>query len=60
MSDQIKTVFITGAGSGIGLAAARRFLRAGWNVAALDVSEQRLEGVLSGREQPMAPLRGRR
>jgi 2-keto-3-deoxy-L-fuconate dehydrogenase len=38
-----KTAFITGAGSGIGLAAARRFLREGWNVAALDVSDQRLK-----------------
>jgi 2-keto-3-deoxy-L-fuconate dehydrogenase len=43
MSEQIKTAFITGAGSGIGLAAARRFRRAGWNVAALDVSERRLK-----------------
>ena len=43
MADQTKTVFITGAGSGIGLAAAKRFLRAGWNVAALDVSDQRLK-----------------
>jgi NAD(P)-dependent dehydrogenase (short-subunit alcohol dehydrogenase family) len=35
-------VFITGAGSGIGLAAARRFLSAGWNVAALDLRDERL------------------
>jgi len=43
MADKTRTVFITGAGSGIGLAAARRFLRAGWNVAALDVSGERLK-----------------
>jgi NAD(P)-dependent dehydrogenase (short-subunit alcohol dehydrogenase family) len=42
MAEQTKTVFITGAGSGIGLASARRFLSAGWNVAALDVSGERL------------------
>ena len=36
MAKQVKTVFITGAGSGIGLATARRFLRAGWNVVALE------------------------
>jgi NAD(P)-dependent dehydrogenase (short-subunit alcohol dehydrogenase family) len=43
MAEQSRTVFITGAGSGIGLAAARRFLRGGWNVAALDVSDERLK-----------------
>ena len=42
MAEQSKTIFITGAGSGIGLAAARRFLQSGWNVAALDVSGERL------------------
>src|SRR3954451_19748778 len=43
MADKTRTAFITGAGSGIGLAAARRFLRAGWNVAALDVRDERLQ-----------------
>jgi NAD(P)-dependent dehydrogenase (short-subunit alcohol dehydrogenase family) len=43
MAKQVKTVFITGAGSGIGLATARRFLRAGWNVAALEAVEGRLQ-----------------
>jgi NAD(P)-dependent dehydrogenase (short-subunit alcohol dehydrogenase family) len=42
MAERAKTVFITGAGSGIGLATAQRFLAAGWNVAALDQKEERL------------------
>jgi NAD(P)-dependent dehydrogenase (short-subunit alcohol dehydrogenase family) len=42
MAERAKTVFITGAGSGIGLATVERFLAAGWNAAALDRSAERL------------------
>ena len=34
MSDMAKTILITGASSGIGLATAKRFAREGWNVVA--------------------------
>lgn len=42
-----RTIFITGAGSGIGLATAQRFLDAGWNVGALDRNGDRLGQSLS-------------
>ena len=38
-----RTVFITGAASGIGLQLARRFQAAGWHVAASDLSKQALD-----------------
>lgn len=41
-----KTIFITGAGSGIGLATTLRFLESGWNVGALDVSAEHLRTAL--------------
>jgi NADP-dependent 3-hydroxy acid dehydrogenase YdfG len=38
-----RTIFITGAGAGIGAATARRFARAGWRVGASDVDGAALE-----------------
>jgi len=59
MADKTKTVFITGAGSGIGLAAARRFLAAGWNVAALDQKDERLsESFPEGDAGPLMLVAG--
>jgi sulfoacetaldehyde reductase len=43
MSDSGKTVFITGATSGFGLAAARRFAAAGWNLVLSGRRSARLE-----------------
>ncbi len=40
-----KTVFITGAGSGIGRAAAERFAAEGWTVAAADLNPAALRGL---------------
>jgi NAD(P)-dependent dehydrogenase (short-subunit alcohol dehydrogenase family) len=43
-----RTVAITGAASGIGEAAAKRLLEAGWTVFGLDLSAERLEAVAAG------------
>ena len=43
-----KSIFITGAGSGIGLATAQRFLQAGWFVGAFDLN---VEGVQALADQ---------
>ncbi len=43
MSDQIKSVIITGSNSGIGAASARRFLNAGASVVITGRNEERLE-----------------
>ncbi len=45
-----KGVFITGAASGIGLAAARRFASEGWLVAAADIDGEALLHNLAGLE----------
>jgi NAD(P)-dependent dehydrogenase (short-subunit alcohol dehydrogenase family) len=44
----MKTAAITGAASGIGQAAARRLLQAGWTVFGLDVAHERLATVAEG------------
>lgn len=44
----IRTAFITGASSGFGAAAARRFLDAGWRVVATGRRRERLEALASG------------
>jgi len=43
-----KTAAITGAASGIGLAASRRLLEAGWTVFGLDNAQDRLDKVAAG------------
>lgn len=43
-----RTAAITGAASGIGLAAARRLLEAGWTVFGLDNAQDRLDRVAAG------------
>ncbi|MCW8873958.1 MAG: SDR family oxidoreductase [Xanthomonadales bacterium] len=43
-----KTVFITGAASGIGLATARRFANEGWFVGLYDINGEAIERLLSG------------
>ena len=43
MADQQKTIFVTGAGSGIGRATAELFAKRGWFVGLFDVNQQGLE-----------------
>lgn len=49
-----KAIFITGAGSGIGLATAQRFARAGWFVGLSDVNRTALDAAL----QTVGPQNG--
>ncbi len=49
MSDEAKTILITGAGAGIGRATARAFLDAGWRVALLGRRRETLEVTAQGR-----------
>jgi NAD(P)-dependent dehydrogenase (short-subunit alcohol dehydrogenase family) len=51
-------VFITGAGSGIGLATARRFHGAGWNVAALDRDHDALARELPDEDDRLTRIAG--
>jgi len=51
-----KVVLITGAGRGIGLATARRFLAEGWRVALLDLDAGLLQGAMSELDVPEATL----
>jgi len=44
----MKVAFVTGAARGIGLAVARRFLREGWRVAALDIDAAELARACAG------------
>jgi NADP-dependent 3-hydroxy acid dehydrogenase YdfG len=45
MSDTRKSIFITGAASGIGLATAVLFAERGWYVGATDINEERLRSL---------------
>ncbi len=47
-----KVALITGAGRGIGLATARRFLAEGWKVALLDVEGELVKQAVDGLTQP--------
>jgi NAD(P)-dependent dehydrogenase (short-subunit alcohol dehydrogenase family) len=50
----MKTVLITGAASGIGLATARRFASEGWFVGLYDINGEDIERHLSGGEFPLS------
>jgi NAD(P)-dependent dehydrogenase (short-subunit alcohol dehydrogenase family) len=47
-----KTVLITGAARGLGLAAAKRFLAEGWRVAMLDIERETLEVAVAAIARP--------
>jgi NAD(P)-dependent dehydrogenase (short-subunit alcohol dehydrogenase family) len=46
----MKSVFITGAASGIGLETARRFASEGWFTGLYDINEEAIEGLVSSAE----------
>lgn len=50
------TALVTGAGSGMGLATARRYLDDGWTVLALDASAAALDAVSSGLGERFVPV----
>ena len=50
----MKTVFITGAAQGIGLAIARRFAREGSHVGLFDINAERCQALLSDPDFPNA------
>ena len=50
----MKTIFITGAAHGIGLATARRFAAQGWYVGLYDINREGLESLLSSGDFPNA------
>jgi NAD(P)-dependent dehydrogenase (short-subunit alcohol dehydrogenase family) len=51
-----KVALVTGAGRGIGLATARRFLAEGWKVALLEVDRTTLEAAMAALAAPEATL----
>ena len=53
----MKTVFITGAASGIGLATARRFAAQGWFVGLYDINSEALDTLLESGDFPQACAR---
>jgi NAD(P)-dependent dehydrogenase (short-subunit alcohol dehydrogenase family) len=55
-SEPARVALITGAGRGIGLAAARRFLAEGWAVALLDIDAGLLDAALADLDAPAATL----
>lgn len=54
MSDVRKSVFITGAAAGIGLATARRFAAAGYFVGLYDINQAGLEAAIASGDFPQA------
>jgi NAD(P)-dependent dehydrogenase (short-subunit alcohol dehydrogenase family) len=51
-----RVAVVTGAGRGIGLATARRFLAEGWRVALLDIDLEKLTGTVAALAAPEATL----
>ena len=51
-----RVALVTGAGRGIGLAAARRFIAEGWRVALLDIDAALLDGAMASIARPEATL----
>ncbi|MBP0463400.1 SDR family oxidoreductase [Roseomonas sp. PWR1] len=51
-----RVALVTGAGRGIGLAAARRFIAEGWRVAMLDIDAALLDGAIAAIARPEATL----
>jgi NAD(P)-dependent dehydrogenase (short-subunit alcohol dehydrogenase family) len=51
-----RVALVTGAGRGIGLAAARRFLAEGWRVALLDIDAALLDAAMAAIARPEATL----
>jgi NAD(P)-dependent dehydrogenase (short-subunit alcohol dehydrogenase family) len=52
----MRVALITGAGRGIGLAAARRFIAEGWHVVLLDIDAALLDGAVAAIARPEATL----
>jgi NAD(P)-dependent dehydrogenase (short-subunit alcohol dehydrogenase family) len=52
----VPVALVTGAGRGIGLATARRFLAEGWRVALLDIDAELLEGAMADLAAPGTTL----
>jgi NAD(P)-dependent dehydrogenase (short-subunit alcohol dehydrogenase family) len=50
----MKTIFITGAASGIGLATAKRFASQGWFVGLYDINSDGVQALLDGGDFPQA------
>lgn len=58
MSLENTTIFITGAGSGLGAALTRRFYDAGANVVAVDIAEERVSELVSALDSERVLAKG--